>query len=59
MYLRTPPDNLGFEFDPDKTGIKVDVKNYMNVMKKRVDIISKLVRDRKKVEAETQYIRVY
>ena len=57
MYLRTPPDNLDFDFDPDKTGIKVDVKQYMNVMKQRVEVINKLVRDRKKIEAETQYIR--
>ena len=57
MYLRTPPDNLDFDFDPDKTGIKVDVKQYMNLMKQRVEVINKLVRDRKKIKAETQYIR--
>ena len=42
MYLRTPPDNLDFDFDPDKTGIKVDVKQYMNVMKQRVEVINKI-----------------
>ena len=26
MYLRSPPDELDFNFDPDKTGIKIDVK---------------------------------
>ena len=57
MYLRPPPDELDFNFDPDKTGISVDVKKYMEVMKKRREQVNKLVGERKKVEAETQYIR--
>ena len=57
MYLRSPPDELDFNFDPDKTGIKVDVIKYMEIMKKRREQISRLVKERKKVEAETQYIR--
>ena len=57
MYLRPPPDELDFNFDPDKTGIKVDVQRYMEVMKKRREQVNRLVKERKKVEAETQYIR--
>ena len=57
MYLRAPPDELDFNFDSDKTGIKVDVKRYMEVMKKRREQVSRLVKERNKVESETQYIR--
>ena len=57
MYLRPPPDELDFNFDPDKTGISIDVKKYMEVMKKRREQVNRLVGERKKVEAETQYIR--
>ena len=57
MYLRPPPDELDFNFDPDKTGIKVDVQKYMEVMRKRRKQVNRLVKERKKVEAETQYIR--
>ena len=57
MYLRTPPDELDFNFVPDKTGIKVDVQRYMEVMKKRREQVNRLVKERNKVEAETQYIR--
>ena len=57
MYLRQPSDSLDFNFDPDKTGIKVDVSKYMNLMKKRLEKVKNLVKDRKRVEAETQYIR--
>ena len=48
---------MDFNFDPDKTGIKVDVKRYMEVMRKRREQASRLVKKRKKVESETQYIR--
>ena len=57
MYLRSPPDQLDFNFDPDKTGIKVDVMKYMDTMKKRREQVNRLVKERKKIEAETQYIR--
>ena len=57
MYLRQPSDGLDFNFDPDKTGIKVDVSKYMNLMKKRLEKVKNLVKDRKRIEAETQYIR--
>ena len=33
IYLRPPPDELDFNFDPDKTGIKADVVKYMEAMK--------------------------
>ena len=46
-----------FNFDPDKTGIKVDMERYMEVMRKRREQGSRLVKERKKVESETQYIR--
>ena len=57
MHLRPPPDELDFNFDPDKTGIKVDVVKYIEIMKKRREQVNSLVKERKKVEAETQYIR--
>ena len=57
MYLRPSPDELDFNLDLDKTGISVDVKRYMEVMKKRREQVNKLVGERKKVEVETQYIR--
>ena len=57
MYLRSPPDELDFNFDPDKTGIKVDVMKYMETMKKRTEEVNRLVKERKNIEAETQYIR--
>ena len=60
MYLRPPLDELDFNFDPEtgsKTGINVDVMEYMETMKKRREQVNKLVKKRKKIEAETQYIR--
>ena len=57
MYLRKPPDELDFNFDPDKTGIKIDVKRYMEIMRKRREEVNRLVKERKRVEAETQFIR--
>ena len=57
MYLRPSPDEMDFNFDPDKTGINIDVRRYMDVMMKRRKQVDKLVGERKKVEAETQFIR--
>ena len=57
MYLRPSPDELDFNFDPDKTGIKVDVQRYMEVMASRREQVDRLVKEKKKVEAETQFIR--
>ena len=57
MYLRPPPDEMDFNFEPDKTGINIDVRRYMEVMMKRRKQVDKLVGERKKVEAETQFIR--
>ena len=57
MYLRSPQDQLDFSFDQDKTGIKVDVVKYMEIMKKRREQLNRLVKERQNVEVETQYIR--
>ena len=47
MYLRPPPDKLDFNFDPDKTGIKVDVMKYIETMKKRREQVNRLVKEKK------------
>ena len=57
VYLQPPPDLFNFDFDPDKSGIKIETARYMEHMKQKREDISKLVYERKKIEAETRYIQ--
>ena len=44
-------------FDVDKLDVKIDVDRYMQYMYKKKRMMKQIVLDRKKIEAETQYIR--
>ena len=57
VYLQPPPDLFNFDFDPDKSGIKIETARYMEHMKQKREDISKLVYERKRIEAETRYIQ--
>ena len=57
VYLQPPPDLFNFDFDPDKSGIRIETARYLEHMKQKRENISKLVYERKKVEAETRYIQ--
>ena len=57
VYLQPPPDLFNFDFDPDKSGIKIETVRYLEHMKRKRENINKLVYERKKVEAETRYIQ--
>ena len=35
VYHQTPPDLFNFDFDPEKTGLKIDTKNYLELMKQK------------------------
>ena len=55
-----PPDLLNIDFDVDKLDIKIDVNRYMQYMQymyKKKQMMKQIILDRKKIEAETQYIR--
>ena len=57
VYIQSPPDLFNFDFDPDKSGIKVGVRKYMETMKNRFKLIKNIVKERKTLEAQTQQIR--
>ena len=57
VYFKSPPDLFNFDFDPDTTGLNVDTEKYMKYMTQRRKQMIKLIYERKRVEAETQFIR--
>ena len=57
VYNKQPPDKLSFDFDPTKSGMKVDTPLYMIFMDKRKLLINQMIMRRKKYEAESQLIR--
>ena len=57
VYNKQPPDKLSFDFDPTKSGIKVDTPLYMIFMDQSKLLISQMIMRRKKYEAESQLIR--
>ena len=57
IYLMEPPDLLNIDFDVDKLDVKIDVDRYMQYMYRKKRMMKQIVLDRKKIEAETQYIR--
>ena len=57
MCNKQPPDKLSFDFDPTKSGLKVDTPLYMIFMDQRKLLINQMIMRRKKYEAESQLIR--
>ena len=57
VYNKQPPDKLSFDFDPTKSGIKVDTPLYMIFMDQSKLLINKMIMRRKKYEAESQLVR--
>ena len=57
VYNKQPPDKLSFDFDPTKSGIKVDTPLYMIFMDQSKLLINQIIMRRKKYEAESQLVR--
>ena len=57
VYNKQPPDKLSFDFDPTKSGIKVDTPLYMIFMDQSKLLIKQMIMRRKKYEAESQLVR--
>ena len=57
VYNKQPPDKLSFDFDPTKSGMKVDTPLYMIFMDQRKLLINQMIMRRKKYEAESQLVR--
>ena len=57
VYNKQPPDKLSFDFDPTKSGIKVDTPLYMIFMDQSKLLINQMIMRRKKYEAKSQLIR--
>ena len=57
VYSKPPPDKLVFDYDPTKSGIKLDTPLYMLFMEQGKLLIDQMIMRRKKYEAESQLIR--
>ena len=57
VYNKQPPDKLSLDFDPTKSGIKVDTPLYMIFMDQSKLLINQMIMRRKKYEAESQLVR--
>ena len=57
VFNKQPPDKLSFDFDPTKSGMKVDTPLYMIFMDQNKVLINQLIMRRKKYEAESQLVR--
>ena len=57
VYHQNPPDLCNFDFDPEKSSLKVDTKVYLDLMKERKRIIDEIINSRKKYETESRLVR--
>ena len=57
LFLQTPPDPCGFDFDPNTAGLQVSTETYMEFMKEKFNLMKQLVLERKAIEAQTKWIR--
>ena len=57
VFLHRPPDLCKFDFDPDKSGIKVPTEVYMKMMKGKFQTMKEIILEKRAVEAQTQWIR--
>ena len=57
VYNQKPSHRLDFDFDPEKSGKKVNTPLYMVLMEKRKKLLNNLIIERKKYESESQLIR--
>ena len=57
VYSKPPPDKLAFDYDPTKSGIKVDTPLYMLFMEQGKLLIDQMIMRRKRYEAESQLTR--
>ena len=57
VYHVEPPDLFNFDYKPGKTGINVTTEQYLEIMKKRKELIDQLIIDRKTYEKNTQWVR--
>ena len=56
VYNKQPPDKLSFDFDPTKSGMKVDTPLYMIFMDQSKLLLNQMIMRRKKYEAESQLV---
>ena len=47
VYHQTPSDLFNFNLDQEKTGLKIDTKNYLELMKQRKEIMDKMIISRR------------
>ena len=57
VYNKQLPDKLDIDFDPTKSGMKVDTLLYMLFMEQGKALLNQLIRTREKYEVESQLIR--
>ena len=57
VYHMPPPDLFNFNFDPDRSGLKVTTKSYMTLMERRKQLINSLVTERRTYEKESTLVR--
>ena len=57
VYHVEPPNLFNFDYKPGKTGINVTTEQYLEIMKKRKDLVDQVIIDRKTYEKSTQWIR--
>ena len=57
VYHVEPPDLFNFDYKAGKTGINMTTEQYLEIMKKRKEVVDHLIIDRKTYEKNTQWIR--
>ena len=57
VYQKEPPDLVGFNFKPDESGLKVDTKEYLRLMRQRREMMTKVIVEKKKFDAESRLAR--
>ena len=57
VYNNQPPDNLDIDFDPTKSGMKIDTPLYMLFMEQGKTLLNQLIMAGMKCEVESQLIR--
>ena len=57
VYHTPPPDLVNFDFDPDETGLKVNTKVYMQIMRHRKVLITKIIAEKKRCDSESRLVK--
>ena len=46
LFLQDPPDPVGFDYNPNTSGLSLPAQQYISVMKSRLDLVRQMVKDR-------------